>query len=307
MIRGIYLIGLLLLSFQLSAQWKVVDKSHKHKPSWVGGAERNYLIVSADAPTLEAAKEKLLISLKQQIVGTIATRIVAETNISRQQTTVGRESDYTENITSSVQAKVGRVPFVSEISLSKAKEYYWEKLYDKKKKAYLYEYHVKYLFTDFEIQELVSQFNEHENGLNVRLTAYTDELEKIESVEQIDRNINELKSLLQEFDRDDPRCMQTEQLTNMYRKLYSFLDLREEERPSLHTVSLGLYLRNRRIASLQKPQLLSNCASKLSYTINEGYYHISYDDTACYEQDENYLEIRFRFGNKITSKKVYLR
>lgn len=307
MIRGIYLIGLLLLSVHLSAQWKVVEKSHKQKPSWVGGAERNYLIVSADAPTLETAKEKLLISLKQQIVGTIATRIVAETNISRQQTTVGRESDYTENITSSVQAKVGRVPFVSEISLSKAKEYYWEKLYDKKKKVYLYEYHVKYLFTDFEIQELVSQFNEHENRLNARLSEYTDELENIESVEQIDRNINELKSLLQEFDKDDPRSAQTEQLSNMYRKLYGFLDLREEERPSPHTVALGLYLRNRCIASLQKPQLLSNCASKLSYTITEGYYHISYDDMACYEQDENYLEVRFRFGNKITSKKVYLK
>lgn len=307
MIRWIYLIGFLLFSVCLPAQQKVVEKSHKQKPSWVGGAERNYLIVSAEAPTLETAKEKLLISLKQQIVGTIATRIISETRMDRQQTVIGQETDYAENITSYVQTKVAHVPFVSEISLSKAKDFYWEKLYNKKNKTYLYEYHVKYLFTDFEIQELVSQFNEHENKLNTRLTTYAEGLEKIESIEQIDRAINELKSLLQEFDTDDSRYTQTEQLTNMYRKLYGFIDLREEEAPSSQTVRIGLYLYDRRISSLQKPQLLSNCASKLSYKIEDGYYHIYYDDTPCYEQDENYLEIRFRCGNKITSEKIYLK
>lgn len=308
MLRWIYILGLLWLPFGLSAQWKTIEKNPKQKPAWVGGAERNYLIVSAEAPTLEEAKEKLLISLKQQVVGTIATRIFSETEIDRQQTTIGKnDTDYTEQIRSFVKAQVAHVPFVSEISLSKAHAFYWEKQYDKKRKTYQYEYHVKYRFTDFEIQDLVNRFNEQENELNSQLATYTREVDQIESVEQIDRALGELKTLREAFDPEDPRRMQTEQLSNSYRQLYGFIDLREKTHPGGRTLLLALYLKDRRLTSLQKPQLLSNCAVKLAYQIEDGYYRIQYDDTACYSEDENYVEIRFRFGNKITSKKIYLK
>lgn len=308
MLRWIYIIELLCLPFALSAQWKTVEKNPKEKPAWVGGAERNYLIVSAEAPTLEEAKEKVLISLKQQVVGTIATHIVSGTEINRQQTTVGKnETDYTEQIRSFVKTRIAQVPFISEISLSKAQGFYWEKQYDKKRKIYRYEYHVKYRFTDFEIQDLVNRFNDRENELNSRLAACTREMDRIESVEQIDRTLRELKTLREAFDPSDPRRTQTEQLSNSYRQLYGFIDLREESHPDDRTLLVALYLNGRRLSSLQKPKLLSNCAVKLSYEIEEGYYRIQYDDTACYDDDENYVEIRFRFGNRITSKKIYLK
>lgn len=305
MLRWIYWIGLLWLPTTLSAQWKVIEKSIQPKPAWVGGAERNYLIVSAEAPTLEAAKEKLLVSLKQQIVGAIATRIFSETQTNRQQTIVGKAIDYTENTTSFVKAQVAHVPFVSEVSLSKAKAAYWEKQYDKKRKIYQYEYHVKYLFTDFEVQALVSQFNQREDTLNSRLKTYAHALDQIENVEQIDRTLRELKAFLEEFDPGDPRHTETEQLLNAYRQLYRFIDIREEPLPGSLAIRLALYLKDRRISSLQKPQLSSNCAEKLSYEIQDGYYQIRYDDTPCYAADENYLEIRFRFGNHIAAKKIY--
>lgn len=307
MLRWIFLIGWLFLPFALPAQWRVVDKSHKQKPAWVGGAARNYLIVSAQGPTLETAKEELLIGLKQQIVGTIATHILSETQLHRQQTTVGKEVIYAEQVTSHVKTRLAHVPFVSEVSLSKAKAYYWEKQYDKKRKIYQYEYHIQYLFTDFEIQALVAQFNDHENELDNRLASFMGELEQIESVEQIDRTLQALKAFAEEFDREDPRRARTEELSNAYRKLYGFIDLREEKHSGFAPVCLALYLNDRRISSQQKPQLLSNCAGSLSYQIQDGCYQIHYDDAACYPEDENYLEIRFRFGNKMTAKKIYLK
>lgn len=306
MLRRMYWIGLLCLPLALSAQWKVVEKSAKQKPAWVGGAERNYLIVSAEAPTLEAAKESLLASLKQQIVGTIATRIFSETQIRRQQTTTGKETEYTEKTTSFVKAQVAHVPFVSEVSLSKAKASYWEKQYDKKRKIYQYEYHVKYLFTDFEIQSLVSQFNTREDELNSRLATYVHALGSVKSIEQIERTLGELKAFREEFDPADPRHTQTEQLSNAYRQLYRFIDIREESLPGSQPIRLALYLKDRHLSSLRKPQLSSNCAEKLSCEIQDGFYLIRYDDTTCYAADENYLEVRFRFGNQITVKKVYL-
>lgn len=290
----------------MSAQWKAVEKSRKEQPVWVGGAERNYLIVSAEAPTLELAKEKLLLSLKEQIVSSIATHITSQTTQQRQELVSGTNRDYSENTTSVITSKVSHIPFVSEISLSKAYDFYWVKLYNKKTKEYKYEYHVKYRFTDFELADLVNQFNEREKLLNDRLVEYSDRLEQITSVEDIDRTLNELKAFLYEFDIDDPRRSQTEQLSNNYRQLYNYIRIQQEESSEDKSFRFGLYLKDNPIYSTQKPQLRANCANRLSYDIDGNYYSVKYDDSGCYLDDENFIEVRFRFGNKIVSQKFYL-
>lgn len=302
----IYIIIFSLCPILLSAQWKAVEKSRKEQPVWVGGAERNYLIVSAEAPTLELAKEKLLLSLKEQIVSSIATHITSQTTQQRQELVSGTNRDYSENTTSVITSKVSHIPFVSEISLSKAYDFYWVKLYNKKTKEYKYEYHVKYRFTDFELADLVNQFNEREKLLNDRIVEYSDRLEQITSVEDIDRTLNELKAFLYEFDIDDPRRSQTEQLSNNYRQLYNYIWIQQEESSEDKSLRFGLYLKNNPIYSTQKPQLRANCANRLSYDIDGNSYSVKYDDSGCYSDDENFIEVRFRFGNKIVSQKFYL-
>ncbi|MFR8359113.1 MAG: hypothetical protein ACLVEJ_27985 [Parabacteroides sp.] len=56
--RVVYLLIVCLFPLLASAQWKTIEKSSKKRPAWVGGAERNYLIVSTEAATIEEAKEK---------------------------------------------------------------------------------------------------------------------------------------------------------------------------------------------------------------------------------------------------------
>lgn len=304
--RVVYLLLLCLSPLLACAQWKTVEKSCKKQPAWVGGAERNYLIVSAEATTIEEAKEKILISLKQQIVGTVATKIESTTTIDRKETTIGNETDYTENVSSSIRSKLANIPFISDVSLSKAKDFYWEKLYNKKAKAYKYEYHIRYLFTDFEVSALVNQFNERESQLNTRLRQYEQNLDNIRSVEEIDRTLNELKAFQTEFDTDDPRRSQTEQLSNNYRKLYKAIHIRQENGTANDHIIVGLYLSDRLISYMQKPQLLSNCATRLSVSTENDLYFISYSNDACYEDDENYIDIRFHPGNQIVSKRIYL-
>ena len=139
----IYIILFFFCPLFLSAQWKIVEKSKKEQPAWVGGAERNFLIVSAEAPTLESAKDNSLLSLKEHVVSAIATHITSQTTQRRQEIVDGNNRDYTENTTSIITSKVYNIPFVSEISLSKAYDFYWIKFYNKKTKEYKYEYQVK--------------------------------------------------------------------------------------------------------------------------------------------------------------------
>ena len=104
--RVVYLLIVCLFPLLAFAQWKTIEKSSKKRPAWVGGAERNYLIVSTEAATIEEAKEKILVSLKQQIVGTIATKIESTTTVERKETSIGNESDYTENVSSFIRSKL---------------------------------------------------------------------------------------------------------------------------------------------------------------------------------------------------------
>ena len=307
MTHYIFILIFCFCPFFLSAQWKTVEKSKKEQPAWVGGTERNFLIVSVEAPTLESAKDKSLLSLKDQVVGAIATHITSQTTQRRQEIVNGNNRDYAENTTSVITSKVYNIPFVSEISLSKAYDFYWIKFYNKKTKEYKYEYHVKYRFTDFELADLVNQFNEREKQLDNQLKEYSDQLEQITSVEDIDRTLNELKAFLAEFDIDDPRRSQIEQLSNNYRQLYNYIRIQQEEGSEEKIIYFRLYLQDNPIDSAQKPQLRSNCASRLSSNLDGNLYSIKYDDSGCYADDDNFIEVRFRFGNKMVSQKFDLK
>ena len=307
MTHYIFILIFCFCPFFLSAQWKTVEKSKKEQPAWVGGTERNFLIVSAEAPTLESAKDKSLLSLKDQVVGAIATHITSQTTQRRQEIVNGNNRDYAENTTSVITSKVYNIPFVSEISLSKAYDFYWIKFYNKKTKEYKYEYHVLYRFKDFELADLVNQFNEREKQLDNQLKEYSDQLEQITSVEDIDRTLNELKAFLAEFDIDDPRRSQIEQLSNNYRQLYNYIRIQQEEGSEEKIIYFRLYLQDNPIDSAQKPQLRSNCASRLSSNLDGNLYSIKYDDSGCYADDDNFIEVRFRFGNKMVSQKFDLK
>lgn len=307
MTHHIFILIFCFCPFFLSAQWKIVEKCKKEQPAWVGGAERNFLIVSAEAPTLESAKDKSLLSLKEQVVGAIATHITSQTTQRRQEIVNGNNWDYTENTTSIITSKVYNIPFVSEISLSKAYDFYWVKFYNKKTKEYKYEYHIKYRFTDFELNDLVNQFNEREEQLDEQLRKYSDQLDQVTSVEEIDRTLNELKVFGAEFNIDDPRRSQTEQLSNNYRQLYNYIRIKQEEGSEEKAICFRLYLKDKPIDSTQKPQLRANCASRLSYDMEGNLYSIKYDDSGCYADDDNFIEVRFRFGNKMISQKFYLK
>ncbi|MFR8359112.1 MAG: hypothetical protein ACLVEJ_27980 [Parabacteroides sp.] len=131
-------------------------------------------------------------------------------------------------------------------------------------------------------------------------------MEQISSVEEIDRTLNELKAFQAEFDTDDPRRSQTEQLSNNYRKLYKYITIRQENEADKNNIVISLYLKDKLISCMQKPQLLSNCATRLSVSVENELYRISYNSSSCYENDENYIDIRFRLGNQIISKRIYL-
>lgn len=296
----------LTCTFAVSAQYKVVEKSASKPPKWVNSVESGSLVVSAKAKTIELAKSEILTLLKGQIISAIATHVVTETNVEKTSTNRNGMTDSKSEYSTYVKEKSANMPFIQEVTLSKARESYWEKLQDKSTKEYFYEYHILYPFSNLDLMKMVDQFNEYEQSLRNELNKLNDALAQIGTVEEIDRLISDTKVFQKQFRTEDPRYDACTQLINNCFKLYSAITMRVEQEPDDKQMIIGLYLGDRKIRTTQKPQLSSNCAAKLSCDAQGEVFKIRYDSFGCYPDDENFIDIRFRFSSQPVSKKIFI-
>lgn len=305
--RLFIILSAVLMTFPLLAQYKVEESSVKKMPEWVNSVMKDYLNVTATGMDIEEAKAAALAKVKQQIAQSIATRIVSESNLS---TSAYQNSDggfaKSQLLESSIRSKTAKLPFIGEISLSKATDYYWEKRYYKNSKTYEYFYAVQYPFSEFEMKKLVMEYQEHERKLDGKLADFEAGLETITTIEEIDGRLESLRAFLNEFEQDDPRYNQVLGLMNRYRTLYDqiTLDYYQEKKG---VVAITMTLGGNPISTSQRPTIKSNCATKINTSYEGNVLVVRYDDENCYEEDENYLDIRFRIGNKYLSERVFIK
>lgn len=310
-ILKLFPVFLLSVSFAISAQaqkqdYKVVDASAKRMPEWVNAVERDYLNVTATAGDIEEAKAAVIENVKKQIAQSIATRIVAESNLSTSAIQTGDSFNKTQSLESSILSRTAKLPFIGEISLSKASDYYWEKRYYRSSGRYEYFYAVKYPFSEFEMKKLVTEYQEHDKELNDRIAEYQSNIDFIASIEEIGETLNRLRVFLSEFDTQDPRYNLVQGIANRYRQLYDQITVDWfQEKKGVAVVNLSLAGRN--ISTSQRPQVKSNCASQISTSYIGNSLVIEYNDEYCYDDDQNWLEVRFRAGNKYITEKIYFR
>lgn len=293
-------------AFGQKQDYKIEEASAKRMPEWVNAVEKDYLNVTATAGDIEAAKAAVIENVKKQIAQSIATRIVAESNLSTSAIQTGDSFSKTQSLESSILSRTAKLPFIGEISLSKAADYYWERRYYRSSGRYEYFYAVKYPFSEFEMKKLVMEYQEHDKALDERISEYQTNIGFITSIEEIGENLNELRAFLSEFDTQDPRYDLVQSLSNQYRQLYDQITLDWfQEKKGVVVVSLSLAGRN--ISTSQRPQVKSNCASQISTSYIGNSLVIEYNDEYCYEDDQNWLEVRIRTGNKYITEKIYFK
>ena len=296
-------------AFSASAQkkeFKVEESSARNMPEWVNSVERDFLIATASGGDIEEAKAAVIENVKKQIAQSIATRIVSESSLTTSAYQSGSDFSKTQNLESSILSRTAKLPFIGEISLSKAADYYWERRYYRSTGRYEYFYAVKYPFSEFEMKKLVMEYQEHDRGLNEKIADYQAGIDFVTSIEEISETLNSLRAFQDEFDVQDPRFNQVQSITNQYRQLYDQITIDWfQEKKGVAVVSLSLA--GRSISTSQRPQIKSNCASQISSSYEGNTLVIKYNDEYCYEDDQNWIEVRFRAGNKYISGKIYFK
>jgi hypothetical protein len=296
--------ALAVLSTVCVAQVKVVEKSAKKAPGWVNGVEKNFLIVSASAGDVEAAKEKILNSIREQIVHAVAVNVQSEAAISVQETVLnGKVRRFLETTGTTIQTRAGRVPFLNEIALSNAVDYYWEKQQDRKTKAVTVLYHIKYPFPEIQLQELVYDFKEADGKLTAQLTELCESVDTIRDMDGIGKNIAALQQLQKLF--DDGRSEQAGACIANYRSLYALATL-EETAHQAGSLTSQLLLGGKPATTIQTPRVKSNCADIVKVKIHAGgSAEVSYQTAGCYADLENYIELSYHFGGKNITQKFF--
>lgn len=286
-----------LLTLQaVSAQEKLLERSDKKSPGWIGTTESGFVIVSAEEPTLDAARKRCLNDIRQSIVNAVCVNIRSGETLTERQTELAGASDIYRRYESQLQTVAGRLPFITGISISDA-ETYWEKRYVKREKRVYYICHVRYPFPITRRNALIAEFLRQDREQYDRLLALKARFDTFTRVEEIDRAITELEPLIAYF-FDDARRDEAQALQRNYRKLYGMIS----------TVACGnelgehtfcFMLNGRRVTTSRRPTVRSQWAEGIVVTPTDGeLYRVTYDYEMCPDDAENGIELTYQLGGQ---------
>lgn len=285
--------------------FKLVEKSGE-KPEWVGkGSVKDFIIVQSDKPTIDEAKADAMQKVRAEIASSVATNVMRTVNSYTQKTI--EDGNATTNATMSIEStsKIAKMPAIQGVSITKA-ETYQELFKNKKTGEEYYNLYVKYPFSQFDLVELVTAYEKHEREIDDKIAGYEDGLDNIESVEQVDAAIVALGALSKELGSDDARVDRISGISNRYIAIYDniIIDIVNNVKGQL---TVRLVYNGKTITTSQKPRVSSNCAAQFNVKNDDNNVIVNYNADYCYDQDDNYVEIRFRFGSKFVKEKAYFK
>ena len=105
---------------------------------------------------------------------------------------------------------------------------------------------------------------------------------------------------------EDSRVDRISGITNRYIAIYDniIMDIVSNVPGKL---TIRLVYNGNVITTSQKPRVSSNCATQFTVRSEDDNMIINYNSDYCYAQDDNYVEIRFRFGSKFVKEKAYFK
>jgi len=284
----LFTIGLSLCLSGISQKVKVLEKSARKPPEWVNGIVKDYIIVSASGETAESAQSNALLRIKERIISSIAENIQTSSEYYRGEKTVNGVTNFIENYETSTKTKAADIGFVKGISLSKAEEYYWEKVSEDGKIKYYY--HIKYPFSEQQLAKLVLDFEMADKQLTEEMNTIIDSIPYITSIEQITEYMRSLQTLSKAF--IDTRRQKAELYINKLNEMLRSIAIYSlEEKPG--EIKYTLRYNDRTITTASNPRVTSNCA-KIIDTRNEGNeWIIRYDYSGCYDDPGNKITVAY--------------
>lgn len=311
---------ILILSFlpflsMSQKEYKLVEQSPKDKPAWITeGTHRGVFMVQANKmATLDEAQSAVMLSLLNNIASSISVVVMGETvdkiNWEVVELNGKTKEEYIQNITTNTTLKISKMPALQGISLSKA-EIYWERYIHKKTKESFYDYYILYPFSEFELQELIDAYNAQEKAINDKIDNYRNILDEIDNIDVLIENISQMRSMKEEYKDDYVKYNKLETIISLYEKNIADIYINVIENSNddnIGTIVIQLVHDEKVMNTKSLPQLKGDCARDFTKKHSGDKIVLTFNTFDCYEQDDNYVEVRFNFGKKRLVKKINIK
>ena len=311
---------ILILSFlpflsMSQKEYKLVEQSPKDKPAWITeGTHRGVFMVQANKmATLDEAQSAVMLSLLNNIASSISVVVMGETvdkiNWEVVELNGKTKEEYIQNITTNTTLKISRMPALQGISLSKA-EIYWERYIHKKTKESFYDYYILYPFSEFELQDLIDAYNAQEKAINDKIDNYRNILDEIDNIDVLLENISQMRAMKEEYKDDYVKYNKLETIISLYEKNIADIYINVIENSNddnVGTIVIQLVHDEKVMNTKSLPQLKGDCARDFTKKHSGDKIVLTFNTFDCYEQDDNYVEVRFNFGKKRLVKKINIK
>ena len=310
LVKLLFLILFMLVQFVGLSQksYKLVEQSSKEKPAWTKSSDP-YLFQAIKVPTLEDAKNMVKSDLLSQIASSVASTISADVTVHKDEKIQGNTNEYNESVEIVINTKVAKMPALQGISLDKA-NIYWERYIDKKTKETSYDYYMLYPFSTFELQQLIDAYNAQEKAINDKIDNYRETLESIDDIDVLVENISQMERMKKELVDDSDRCNRLNEIIRLYEKTVKNIYVEVVENYN-HNNTGTLVIQLKHDEKVMKTKSLPNlkgvCARNFAKKHNDNKIVITFNTYDCYEQDDNYVEVRFSFGKAKLNNKICIK
>lgn len=302
--RLLTFISALLLVGAAVAGEKVIQSSAKHMPKWIGGMEKGYFIVSAQAESLEDAQQKAMTQVREQIVSAIATRVHSATSITMHETSSNGDIVSLKEMKSQLSVEAADIPYLADVSPSHASDYYWAQIRRNDKSTY-YHYHVKYPFSNSQLRMLVDEYDQHQKLINDTLQRFAaTDFAEFDDLDAMMMHYNQFKQFTSTLRESDSRRSICETIRQSYDQMLS-RNLRVETISSdRESTRVALFYGQKQLICTLVPKVKSNCLTAIEIKNAISSSVIRYDfTTGCYEDEQNWLDIVYTIlGKKYTTR-----
>ena len=294
--RRLYILVLLVgMSLSLSAQ-HVVDRSSSRRPDWFGQVVENHLVTSAVGRTIDEAQRKCLDAVKVQMLESVAQNIEYSTETVVQQLT--HNQDVQSDISFRQRSKTGvaNLPYISGVSLAKAKGSYWECVRDGQSGALSYVYSLLYPYPESESQLLKSEFDKLDAAMTEIVRREEARLSDVGSIDTLEAAIANLE-MAENYFFDRHRKDKARDVIKKYENVFGLLNV-ESKRIDRCKFRCWITWNGNVMECSSLPKCKSDAATKIRCTVDDGSYVITFSDEDCIGDDDNRIDVTFRFKTK---------
>ena len=306
--RLLTFISALLLVGAAVAGEKVIESSSRHQPRWIGGMEDGYFIVSAEASSLDAAQEKAITRVREQIVAAVATRVHSATSITMHEVTTNGSINSHKEMKSQLSVEAADIPYLANVSPSHAEDFYWAKIRRDDKSTYYY-YHIKYPFSNSKLRMLVDDYEKQQKLINDTLQAFASvNFADFDDLDQMLLRHTMLKQFAATLRENDSRQEIIRAIRSSYEQMLArnlHVETLSSDRQSTRA---ALLYGTQQLSCSALPKVKSNCLTAIELRNAANAAVINYDfQTGCYEDEQNWLEIIYTVLGKKYSTRCYIK